>query len=282
MLTIGADPEFFIMSAKSGKPVPIIGKLGGTKDEPFRKPEWMQGYAVQEDNVMAEFNIPACTEQYEFMGAIDQGRKLVMSLVGRSYKPYPACFAKFDHETLRHPQALRFGCSPDNDGYNLGKPHELIKAEQLNEEDGGWRFAGGHVHLGYRDDIPWIPPFVMAAMSDAFIAIPLIQHKLDPQGPRRRFYGLPGRFRQTSYGIEYRTLGNGWTENEVGTDRVGRMAFYMLQMIREASEKTVRGWYHEFPWVAIRECILNEDARAAHQLWNAVSHIIGGGKRRVA
>jgi len=275
MLTIGADPEFFIASAKTLKPVAIIDKLGGTKDNPFRKDTWPTGYAVQEDNVMAEYNIPPCFDSYSFAEAIIYGQRLVMETVGRSYRRFEGCCVKFDHATLQHPQALRFGCSPDNDGYNMGRPHELIRAEALNEPDGGWRFAGGHIHMGYNEDIPWCPPFVMAAMADAFVSLPLIANGYDLQGPRRKFYGLPGRFRQTPYGIEYRTLGNGWTGHETSAERAGRYTMNLLQTLQSAGEPSLRVWYHEFPWPAIRNAIMTENRELCQALWAQTQGIVG-------
>ena len=58
-ITIGADPECFIVvrdKHNGDTPYPIVGMLGGTKDNPLVIAD---GYAVVEDNVMAEFNIPA-------------------------------------------------------------------------------------------------------------------------------------------------------------------------------------------------------------------------------
>ena len=65
MFTIGADPEFFIQKY-DGTMQPIVGLLGGTKDKPIAVQGARKGFAVQEDNVMAEYNIPPTAHADQF------------------------------------------------------------------------------------------------------------------------------------------------------------------------------------------------------------------------
>ena len=56
-ITIGADPELFLINPDNNTLVSAIDKFGGTKDIPV--PLGIgDGYNVLEDNVMVEFNIP--------------------------------------------------------------------------------------------------------------------------------------------------------------------------------------------------------------------------------
>ena len=66
---IGADVEGFIIG-NTGKPIPSVGIFPGTKDKPFAIID--EGYYIQEDNVMPEFNIPATNQATEFAYSIQQ------------------------------------------------------------------------------------------------------------------------------------------------------------------------------------------------------------------
>ena len=58
-VTIGADPEMFLYNSETGKFVSAIGLIPGTKENPFKPKELKKGFALQTDNVLVEFNIPA-------------------------------------------------------------------------------------------------------------------------------------------------------------------------------------------------------------------------------
>jgi len=61
-ITIGADPEFFLLY--NDEPISVEGKLGGTKRKP--KPIDEFGNMYQEDNVAVEFNICPSKTKEEF------------------------------------------------------------------------------------------------------------------------------------------------------------------------------------------------------------------------
>ena len=67
LLKVGSDAELFIYN-KEG-PFPICGLIGGTKQDPLPVMEG-NGYAVQEDNVLLEFNIPPASSALEFQTSI--------------------------------------------------------------------------------------------------------------------------------------------------------------------------------------------------------------------
>lgn len=267
MFTIGADPEFFIQTGKDGL-MPIVGLLGGTKGSPLPVRGY-RGYGLQEDNVMAEYNIPPCTDHYTFAECISTGRELVLQRL-RAKLPdvaaYPSCAAMFSNEQLDNPQAQMFGCSPDFDAYNMGAPLPRINPKSLTTDSGAWRFSGGHIHLGYKDTLTWeVPDFVVAALCDLMISVSLISYGFDTQGERRRWYGSPGRYRPTSYGIEYRTLGNGWTMNSKYSVYAGMAAFSVMSALTRG-EQEIRRIYNDAPWQDVRRAIADEDRTLSRQL----------------
>lgn len=65
IVTLGADPELFIQTP-DGRMKSIIGLLGGTKEHP-KNIDDNRMFKVQEDNVAAEYNIPASGTRESFI-----------------------------------------------------------------------------------------------------------------------------------------------------------------------------------------------------------------------
>jgi hypothetical protein len=251
MRTIGADPELFVRDINTGGVVPICGMIGGTKSEPIPMEDRPSGYAVQEDNVMLEFNIPASSSSRHFMQSIRLGLESIANLIRIRNLPIELDYANarlFSQEQLQHPQAAEFGCSPDFNGYQMGKPFRPIEAARL----GGWRFAGGHVHLGYEGTE--VPHHVVAQFCDLFLGLPSVA--LDKQGERRRRYGQPGRFRPTEYGIEYRTLSNFWIFEPSLARDIGARALQVCGLIE--NPKRAQEVFAQVPWADVKSAIFNE------------------------
>jgi len=257
-VTIGADPELFIRDERTGAVHPAIGMIGGTKQRPIRMEGLPEGYTVQEDNVMAEYNIPPATRPRDFSRAVGRGLDYVQELVRTRQPYYNIDFASermFTYTQLDHMQARHFGCSPDFDAYMNGRQCEAVSPLRLETPEGGWRFAGGHVHIGYPETE--VPPFVIARFCDLVLGLRSVA--LDKQEQRRALYGRAGRFRQTGYGIEYRTLSNFWIfddhlRRDIGAIKVGLM-------LRDPDR--MQHLFHEIPWDDVQRAINEEDEALA-------------------
>ncbi len=195
MFTIGADPELFLKD-NDGKLISVVGKIGGSKSNPFPIGE---GCAIQEDNVAAEFCIPAASDVDSFVGSIlyalsdIEGRAKNLGLTLANYKASHS----FDPDQLDTPQAQEFGCDPDYNAYTREvNPRPKTKDKNL-------RSAGGHVHVGTKQN-----PFQVIQCLDVFLGLPSVL--LDSDTERRKLYGKAGCFRFKPYGVEYRTLSNFW------------------------------------------------------------------------
>jgi len=260
-ITIGADPEFFIRDMDTGLPVPICGLLGGTKSQPLV----VGHFGLQEDNVMCEYNIPVCTDTMRYAQHVLGGRQAVMD---RLHSLYPNRYMEdltpsrlFSHAMLESDQAKMFGCSPDFDAYSLGQANRRIDPAELDEARGGWRFSGGHVHVGFRDLMQFdIPPYVAAQFADVFIGLYAVQ--FDKQGKRRQFYGTAGRYRPTPYGIEYRTLSNVWTYRNDYAEMVGHFAIQLGAFLC-GKEPRIKKLWAEIPWMDVKRAIQTEDVALA-------------------
>jgi hypothetical protein len=281
MASIGSDPEFFIRDSLTGQVVTAIETVGGAKGRPVEIPGLGDGFGAQEDNVMVEYNIPAveCSSQHRassyssyFSDHIVRGREGALSLVRTKLSHVEAdigrCTRLFTFEQLAHPQAETFGCSQDYDAYRNGDPCGGISPAMLRQDRGEYRFAGGHVHLGYESEAP---DFVAAQMADVFLGLPSVA--LDKQGERRALYGSPGRFRPTPYGIEYRTLSNFWIWDENLATNIGYRAL-MLCFMLEDIEELVRV-HAEIPWNDVAAAITREDDDLAASLLTFIHNDLG-------
>ena len=67
--TFGSDPELFIFNNKTKKVISAIDKIPGYKDDPYTEglPE---GFGLQTDNILAEFNIPPVKDCANFINNI--------------------------------------------------------------------------------------------------------------------------------------------------------------------------------------------------------------------
>lgn len=211
-ISLGADPELFLIDA-NGAYIASCGLIGGTKMAPMPL-EIGDGFAVQEDNVALEYNIPASRSKQEFTNNI----AIAMEYLGNMVRTKGLAFANtsavsFPDEQLWHPASREFGCDPDFDAWNDGKANPRPSATDKN-----LRTCGGHVHIGHRFKTrEEVLQFIK--MQDLFTCVPSVL--LDPAGAlRRELYGNPGAFRFKPYGCEYRSLSNFWTLSPTLTDWV--------------------------------------------------------------
>ena len=79
--TIGSDPECFIVNDKK-KVISSIGLIPGEKGNPYRPEDLPEGFGLETDNILAEFNIPASDL---FVGKIFVNNMLTMKEWLRKY-----------------------------------------------------------------------------------------------------------------------------------------------------------------------------------------------------
>lgn len=199
-ITIGADPELFLINEKTEKVVSAIGIIPGEKGDAWVGPGMSEGYGLEIDNILAEFNIPTARTKEDFTGSINFMLDYIKGFV-KNINPDLGikCIASqtVDEDQLQHPIAKLFGCSVDYCAYKKG-PNKKPKGEKTC-----LRSAGFHVHCGY--DNPTDETSVeLIKYMDAYLGIPSVV--MDPDTQRRKLYGKAGAYRLTKYGCEYRVL----------------------------------------------------------------------------
>lgn len=206
-VTIGADPELFIVNTKTGKIVSSIGLIPGEKGDPF-KPEGLPwGYGLEIDNILAEFNIPPCYTLEEFSTAMETMKNYIRDYVKRVNPNYDIlCTSSMDVDPaiLDNPIACLFGCDPDFNAYTQ-KQNPKPKGEKTTR-----RSAGLHVHCGY-DNPNTVDSVTLIKWLDIYLGIPSVIFDTDKQ--RRTLYGKAGAFRLQDWGVEYRTLSGHFLSN---------------------------------------------------------------------
>lgn len=213
-LKLGCDPELFLIDGK-GNLRASCGKIGGSKRHPLPLLPLGEGYAVQEDNVALEFNIPPASSAQEFQGSVRKTLDLLaMGIQQQGLQFSDLSAAVFPLKELRDPRALEFGCDPDFNAWENGDMNPRPKAPNKR-----LRSCGGHVHIGYDKSRFTDSEIPFTKLLDLYLAVPSVL--MDEKGAERRsLYGKPGAFRPKEYGMEYRVLSNFWVLSERRTQWV--------------------------------------------------------------
>ncbi len=261
---IGTDPELFLRDERTGGVVSGVGLIGGTKKKPLPMEGMDDGFALQEDNVMLEFNVPPARTPGRFSRGIQSALEYARNFI-RIKSPYlefdtGRCARMFTYEQLNNPQAKMFGCSRDYNAHAQGLAMPPPNPDDLMMPDGAWRFSGGHVHLGYEADVP---EYVVGALCDAYLGLPSVA--LDKQGARRALYGSAGRYRPTEWGVEYRTLSNFWIWDDELRKNIGERAFQLISLLH-GDVPEIQRLFAEIPWNDVQDAINNEDEVKAADL----------------
>lgn len=277
-VTLGADIELFVAKAayktvmkdvpivdqnleliikkksrkilKSADLVPCVGLFKGTKAEPYTPEGWTKGFAIQEDNVMLEFNIPVCTSSGEFHAAIMKAKKYVtgacknIGLIPMWDMPE----YKWKPIDLTSPQAKLFACDPDLDAYTGGVQRDSIP------DFGEMRTCGGHIHLGGDFNCP---DFVAILFIELILTLYMgHQFVIQPDSARAKWYGRPGVYRTKPYGVEYRTLSNSWATTPYGLEDISSLMFRIGNVLVQTAPQTLQTWFRRIEWTKLQELLL--------------------------
>lgn len=199
-ITIGADPELFIIDEKTKKVISSVGKIPGEKGNPYVSDDMPTGFGLETDNILAEFNIPPVSDEASFINNIEYMKQYIDKFVKNLNPDYGilcAASKTVDKSQLQSPQAQLFGCDVDYNAYTEA-PNPKPEGSKTN-----LRSAGFHIHIGYEN--PNIDMSVLLVKYlDMYLGVPSVIYDKDKR--RRSLYGKAGCFRLTSYGVEYRVL----------------------------------------------------------------------------
>ena len=203
-VTIGADPEVFFKNDR-GLVVPACGMIGGTKTAPIPVPYG----ALQEDNIMGEFNIDPCTDVDSFIrninhvyeDMVDKALAQGLTVATRASARVPMFLLE------QYPQAMEFGCEPDYNAYTG-------RENPTPDTDSTLRTCAGHVHLGFEYDTDSKKELYSGVVGYLDWIVGCWTVLYDDDTARRERYGKAGAFRPKPYGLEYRVPSNFWLKSD--------------------------------------------------------------------
>ena len=218
-VTIGADPEVFIIN-QSKLVFPACGLIGGTKENPIK----VDKGALQEDNVMAEFNIDPAHTVEEFVTNINTVYSELVCRISRQGLLVDNTMASAEFPLFllnKYPQAKEFGCTPDFNGYTL-------QENESPDPNNTLRTCAGHVHLGFNVEVNDEEYMNMCGSVVGYLdwIVGLWTVIEDSDTVRRERYGKAGAFRPKPYGLEYRVPSNFWLR----TDTLKRTMFNRIRI----------------------------------------------------
>lgn len=251
--SIGSDPEMF--TAKNGVISSVAGLLGCSKTEKLHLSERVR---LQEDNVLAEFDINPCVGFEQFDSVMQEGLDLTQSLLEKHGLEIATGVSShiFSSAELNsfHKSAFEFGCTPDFNAFT-GRQNA-----SPTSKDPGLRTAGGHIHIGYSEvtRVDRQSQLTAGCLADYFLSLPAMFEDNDTR--RKELYGKAGAIRYKEYGIEYRSLGNFWTF----TQQLRRMIFDQTEKVVKniATDKIVE-LNSILPVERLQEIINSNDRRTA-------------------
>lgn len=214
IVTLGADPEFFVFDRK-GRPYPAVKFARGTKESPISIGD---GFFEQRDNISFEGNIPPATTKEQFIHNVSFLRNYFAQKVEKfGYSLSPNGVEYFDKRYLELAEAKEFGCSEvvsawdSNYDYTQTRPTPVLSHVK-------YRVSGFHIHIGYKNEGLFGPYYdnklaiLVGRLFDIFLTIP--SHKIKPEIERLESYGAAGMIRIKPYGVECRTLSTFFTQDK--------------------------------------------------------------------
>lgn len=211
-VTIGTDPELFLYDSEKKEVISAVDIVPGSKYKPYKIKELGRGFALQTDNVLIEFNVPAVKleDKEKFISNIQRMKEYISQYVKNvnpNFTLLHQASARLKDEQLHSAQAWEFACDPDFNCYTNQENHKPVL------EDLCLRSAGFHIHIGY-DNPDLKTSLTILKYMDAYLGVPSIL--ADGDTKRRDLYGKAGCFRLQKYGLEYRVL-SGYFLNDVDT-----------------------------------------------------------------
>jgi hypothetical protein len=271
-VSMGSDPEVFVVDESTGKVVPAFTFLpakGKGKGGPLTS---ASPIILFWDGFQAEFLTPSWSCNAYGTDYIQRGLSSLYSRRPPGSKLTGESVFLVDQETLQtgEDKHVELGCSPSINVY--GRVAELPRSGR----DLPFRMAGFHVHVGIHGQYPTeekrseVIPHMVKMMDrlagvTSVVALQGLEHPL-----RRRYYGLAGEYRQPSYGVEYRTLSSGVLWHPALVHLHLDLVRYAQLMVRKGFGGLYEGSDEE-----IQECVNNLDVDLGKRLVERNRQLLG-------
>ncbi len=235
-MTIGSDPELMLFDRHQERIVSSIPVLKQDKHNPIDLGDGAKMYA---DNVLVETSFPPSTSKEGFMKTISKVLNKMQNHLGDRYQLLPKTAHVYDAQELEEKKAKESGCNENYDvyGHKKGPPPPFSS---------GLRTGSFHIHIGHESLEDPENKDKMIQVLDIFLGCASIVFDGDDTSPlRRSLYGKAGGFRPTSYGVEYRVLGNFALRSPKTTELVVDLVEHSFKTLRDGkAEMLIRDIGH--------------------------------------
>jgi hypothetical protein len=250
MIYVGADPEFFVVD-QDRRVIPGAAFTSGTKEKPE---DIGDGIAIHQDNITLELNFPPKKQKHEFIEQVQYSlNEMRKRIYPNRLEMSPSLVFTKEELILFGPTAMEFRCDPEENIW--GDPTYPNMNPLL-------RSAGGHVHIGWSDQVELEDQTRVAMWADLLIGVPGVLFEDHRKAAARRVnYGKPGSLRRKPYGLEYRTPGNEWFKT---TEAIGCMFDLVHNCVKRAlDDGEVPPWRTQKEVDRLWSCIRNSDHHEA-------------------
>jgi hypothetical protein len=272
-VTLGSDPEIALLDPATSVVVPACDLFGGEKGKPV--PVGPEGGWI-EDGVAVELNPTAAASALEAQRNV---RKLLVAASAHAKTKnlqimYPVIEHVFRSEDLSNPKSKIFGCAQDLSAYEIGVPREGIMERAMAEVGENVRFYGGHIHVGVTDWPEQLPKFVACRLMDLLLGWGYVREYFRYQNSRDKYYGGAGIYRETAYGIEYRTLTNSWLAEHEKAPITFNRVYEIAQLFAnfEKYGKRLVELYNDVDWARFEKAFNARDYKQVDLLLRPVSY----------
>lgn len=130
--TIGSDPECFIVNG-TGKIISSVGLIPGEKKNAYQPEDLPEGFGLEKDNILAEFNIPASNLYSDAfvnnMITMKEWLRKYLKQLNSSYDILCQASATVEEDQLQTKEAQEIGCEVDFCVYTGGPNKKPKKFE---------------------------------------------------------------------------------------------------------------------------------------------------------
>lgn len=228
-ITIGTDAEVFL---KYGEDIiSAIGVIGGSKTHPK---SINNNCFIQEDNILAEFNIPPVKTKEDFVNYINYCKDWI-EVNHPDLTLHFSSSEEVEFFVLSSTKAKEFGCEPDSivDYSDESDNMNIDEYDKLNQERAlkSVRTSGFHIHIGYEN--PSIETNrEIVKLFEKYVTMPLVLEDYDPFN-RRQMYGKSGSYRNKPYGVECRSLGGYFIKDNSTIEKVWDLTQKVIKKYNE-------------------------------------------------
>lgn len=205
LLKIGSDIEWSLVDKNTKEYISAEGLIKGTKENPYQFDPKNKYFATSLDNVLYEGNIPPARTPFEFYKNVKKLMNWMQQSLPEHLELTSVASARYDEKYLQTEQARVYGCSVSYNCWSEEAVHP--KPDGSNN-----RALGLHLHYSYVNPSYEDNRNICKAM-DLFLGVPSIL--IEPYNERRKTgYGQAGNMRDTTWGVEYRSLSSHFASSQ--------------------------------------------------------------------